>query len=120
MNEIEIKCAKCGNTSGDNWADCVGDCPVAQSLHFNWRAAEKYGHGGPSPLSLDYSRGWNCAMLGIRVRENDFDSPQARMGYKQGQEEIILTGGIIPLYNGLTEKLYIQETKGLRPEEINA
>ena len=33
---IAGKCPKCGATSGDNWSQCEGECPMPGSPHFKF------------------------------------------------------------------------------------
>lgn len=39
MSVDPIRCPKCGNTSGDDWTQCLGACPMEQSPHYNAKAA---------------------------------------------------------------------------------
>jgi len=36
------KCAKCGLSSGNDWKQCEGSCPVPCSPHFNEKEASKW------------------------------------------------------------------------------
>lgn len=46
-------CPKCGKTSGDDWSQCEGDCPIPFSPHHKWHdeACEK------KPVSDDFISG---------------------------------------------------------------
>jgi len=35
VHEIEIKCPKCGATSGNAWALCDGECPMPMSPYYS-------------------------------------------------------------------------------------
>lgn len=35
LEDGHYRCRKCGSLSGDDWSQCDGECPVAQSPHYN-------------------------------------------------------------------------------------
>jgi hypothetical protein len=50
MKHNEPGCLKCGATSGDDWSQCEGSCPIPASPHFDPHCeliAEPVKEGGP-------------------------------------------------------------------------
>ena len=44
--ETKPACPKCGNTSGNDWSQCKGVCPMAQSPHYaeDWEELAAKGY----------------------------------------------------------------------------
>lgn len=40
--EGDIICPKCGRSSGDNWTQCGGACPLSCSPHYRGELATQY------------------------------------------------------------------------------